>query len=418
MKKPTVTLISGLPGSGKTSLLNHLLRNRGEKSMGVILNSLNETDDDDADDDEREPVDHEQIAEQSGESFVELTDGCICCSLREELLADVWQLSQQGLHDSLLIEAAGVAEPASVAEVFLYVDENGDSLADVATLDTLVTVVNAETFLNDYNSTDELCDLGIGLDDEDSRDLVRLLVDQIEFANVVVLNKSDLVSPEDKGLIMNLLRHLNPEAKVLLAEHGEVPAEEVVSTGRFPDASNGGPPEESPVDADSESSSSGISSFYYRANRPFHPQRLWDFWMEHQLAPSILRSRGNLWLATRNAMSGFWSQAGQVMAAEPAGKWWAETDRNEWPQDDPDFTAELESVWNEQWGDRRQELLIISQIAPDEIEAAINECLLTDTEMQGGPELWSSLEDPFSPWETCLHNHEHDHDCSRDHDHG
>jgi G3E family GTPase len=170
MKKPTVTLISGLPGSGKTSLLNHLLRNRGEKSMGVILNSLNETDDDD----EHEPVDHEQIAEQSGESFVELTDGCICCSLREELLADVWQLSQQGIHDSLLIEASGVAEPTSVAEVFLYVDENGDSLADVATLDTLVTVVNAETFLNDYNSTDELCDLGIGLDEDDNRDLVRL----------------------------------------------------------------------------------------------------------------------------------------------------------------------------------------------------------------------------------------------------
>jgi G3E family GTPase len=328
MKKPTVTLISGLPGSGKTSLLNHLLRNRGEKSMGVILNSLDETNDDDADDDEREPVDHEQIAEQSGESFVELTDGCICCSLREELLADVWQLSQQGLHDSILIEAAGVAEPASVAEVFLYVDENGDSLADVATLDTLVTVVNAETFLADYNSTDELRDLGIGLDDDDSRDLVRLMVDQIEFANVVVLNKSDLVSPEDKGLIMNLLRHLNPEAKVLLAEHGEVPIEDVVNTGRFPDASNGGTSEESPANADADSSSSSIFSFYYRANRPFHPQRLWDFWMEHELAPGILRSRGNLWLATRNSMSGFWSQAGQVMAAEPAGKWWAETDRN------------------------------------------------------------------------------------------
>jgi G3E family GTPase len=300
----------------------------------------------------------------------------------------------------------------------LYVDENGGSLADVATLDTMVTVVNAETFLNDYNSTDELCDLGIGLDDDDSRDLVRLLVDQIEFANVIVLNKSDLVSPEDEGLILNLLKHLNPEARVILAEHGEVPIEEVVSTGRFPDASNGGSTEALPVDADSDSSGSGISSFYYRANRPFHPQRLWDFWMEHQLAPSILRSRGNLWLATRNAMSGFWSQAGQVMAAEPAGKWWAETDRNEWPQDDPDFTAELESVWSEQWGDRRQELLIISQIAPDEIAAAINECLLTDEEMQGGPEFWSSLEDPFSPWETCLHNHEHDHDCSRDHDHG
>lgn len=414
MKKPTVTLISGLPGSGKTSLLNHLLRNRGEKNMGVIQNSLNDSDHEDS----REVVEHEQIAEQPGESFVELTDGCICCSLREDLLADVWQLAQQGLHDSILIEAAGVAEPTSVAEVFLYVDENGDSLANVATLDTLVTIVNAETFLNDYNSTDELCELGIGLDEDDNRDLVRLMVDQIEFANVVVLNKSDLVSPEDKGLIMNLLRHLNPEAKVVLAIHGEVPIEEVVSTGRFPDASNGGSSDESKRELDADSSSSDISSFYYRANRPFHPQRLWDFWMDHELAPSILRSRGNLWLATRNAMSGFWSQAGQVMAAEPAGKWWAETDRSEWPQDDPDFTAELESVWHEQWGDRRQELLIISQIDPAEIEAAINECLLTDAEMQGGPEFWSSLEDPFSPWETCLHDHDHDHDCSRDHDHG
>ena len=414
MKKPTVTLISGLPGSGKTSLLNHLLRNRGEKNMGVIQNSLNDPDHEDS----REVVEYDQIAEQPGESFIELTDGCICCSLREDLLADVWQLAQQGLHDSILIEAAGVAEPASVAEVFLYVDENGDSLADVATLDTLVTVVNAETFLNDYNSTDELCELGIGLDEEDNRDLVRLMVDQIEFANVVVLNKSDLVSPEDKGLIMNLLRHLNPEAKVFLAIHGEVPIADVVSTGRFPDTSGSGSSEESQTDRDTDSSSSGISSFYFRANRPFHPQRLWDFWMEHELAPSILRSRGNLWLATRNTMSGFWSQAGQVMAAEPSGKWWAETDRSEWPQDDSDFTAELESVWNEQWGDRRQELLIISQINPAEIEAAINECLLTDAEMQGGPEVWRSLEDPFSPWETCLHDHDHDHDCSRDHDHG
>lgn len=414
MKKPTVTLISGLPGSGKTSLLNHLLKNRGEKNMGVIQNSLNDPDHEDS----REVVEHDQIAEQPGESFIVLTDGCICCSLREDLLADVWQLAQQGLHDSILIEAAGVAEPASVAEVFLYVDENGDSLADVATLDTLVTVVNAETFLNDYNSTDELCELGIGLDEEDNRDLVRLMVDQIEFANVVVLNKSDLVSPEDKVLIMNLLRHLNPEAKVFLAIHGEVPIADVVSTGRFPDTSGSGSSEESQTDLNTDSSSSGISSFYFRANRPFHPQRLWDFWMEHELAPSILRSRGNLWLATRNTMSGFWSQAGQVMAAEPAGKWWSETDRSEWPEDDSDFTAELESVWNEQWGDRRQELLIISQINPAEIEAAINECLLTDVEMQGGPEVWSSLEDPFSPWETCLHDHDHDHDCSRDHDHG
>lgn len=414
MEKPTVTLISGLPGSGKTSLLNHLLRNRGEKNMGVILNSLDEA----GDAESREIVEHEQIAEQPGESFVELTDGCICCSLREELLADVWQLGQQGLHDSLLIEAAGVAEPASVAEVFLYVDENSDSLANVVTLDTLVTVINAETFLNDYNSTDELCDLGIGLDVEDNRDLVRLLVDQIEFANVIVLNKSDLVPPEDKGLIMALLRHLNPEAKVILAQHGEVSIDEVVNTGRFPDASNGELIKESPADLEVDSSRSDISSFYYRASRPFHPQRLWDFWMDHELAPSILRSRGNLWLATRNAMSGFWSQAGQVMAAEPAGKWWAETDRNEWPQDDPVFTAELESVWNDQWGDRRQELLIISQIDPAEIEAAINECLLTDAEMQGGPESWSSLDDPFSPWETCNHDHDHDHDCSRDHDHG
>ena len=397
MKTLPVTVLSGFLGAGKTTVLNHILNNRDGLKVAVIVNDMSELN-----------VDAQRVAESAtlsrhDEKLIELSNGCICCTLREDLLVEVAGLASQGKFDYLLIESAGISEPMPVAETFTFVDENGDSLSDSAVLDTLVTVVDARNFLNDFQSIEELRDRGIGVDEDDDRDIARLLIDQIEFANVILLNKTDLVSEEEAGQLMAMLKKLNPDAQVIAIDHGQVPLNEVMNTGRFhldwaetADAWQSVPR----GTESSETAEYGISSFVYRAQRPFHPQRFWDFWMEGDHAPNILRSKGHFWLATRNAIAGFWSQAGQVLAAEPGGFWWAETPREEWPVDDKDLIAEMKSVWDEIWGDRRQELVIIGQdLNQLEVTDALNACLLNDQEMQSGPASWSTLPDPFGSWE-------------------
>jgi G3E family GTPase len=417
MKTLPVTVLSGFLGAGKTTVLNHILNNRKGLRVAVIVNDMSQIN-----------IDAQRIAStvalsRTDEKLVEMSNGCICCTLRDDLLVEIARLANEDRFDYLLIESTGVSEPMPVAETFTFVDEDGESLTSVAQLDTMVTVVDAKNFLMDYQSVEELCDRGIGVDEDDDRDLARLLIDQIEFANVILLNKTDLVDADDAGMLTLLLKRLNPDAKIIPIVEGQVPLNEVLNTGRFAmewaesaDAWDAASRE----DAESETEQYGIASFVYRARRPFHPQRLWNFWMTGDVAPDILRSKGYFWLATRNAISGFWSQAGQVLAAEPGGTWWAETPREEWPDDDPEMIAELESLWNEPWGDRRQELVIIGQgIDEAQVTAALDACLLKEVEMQGGPDAWANLPDPFGSWE---HEHEndcgHDHDCEHDHDHG
>ncbi|MEJ7593338.1 MAG: GTP-binding protein [Planctomycetaceae bacterium] len=324
MKSLPVTILSGFTGAGKTTVLQHVLNNRQGLKVAVILND---------------------------------TQG-------EVLLQEIKRLSGAGGFDYLLIESPGNSEPMPVAETFSAIDENGDALCGAASIDTMVTVVDAANFLNDFQSVEELKDRGIEVDREDNRDIARVLIEQIEFANVVLLNKSDLVSDEECRFLLALLRKLNPNARVLAIQHGAVPVEEVINTKRYQLEWTAGADGWQSIlngSASSESDANGVSSFVYRARRPFHPQRFWDFWMEGENTPNILRSRGYFWLATRNAMSGFWSHVGQVLAAEPGGTWWAETSRAEWPTDDPELLAELDSVWDDVWGDRRQELMLIVQ---------------------------------------------------------
>jgi G3E family GTPase len=375
MKTLSVTIISGFPGSGKTSVLQHLQKSLPEMAVAVIANSG---------------------------SF-------------EELLRDVAELTESGRFDYLLLESSGASGPMELAEMFSSTDESGDSPVSMARIDTMVTVVDAEHFLSDFQSVEELRDRGIGRDHDDDRDVVGVLIDQIEFANVILLNKTDRISNEESGQLLAVLKKLNPDAHIFGIEHGQAPVQEVVNTGRFQMEWSPGADAWQKMLAGDESSevdAYGISRFVYRARRPFHPQRFWDFWMDGEHAPSILRSKGYFWLATKNAMSGYWSHTGQVLAAEPGGTWWAETPRAEWPADDPELLDELNSVWDEVWGDRRQELMIIGQdMDTAATKDALNACLLTDTEMQAGPQEWRNLEDPFGPWNEG-------HDCDSSHDHG
>jgi len=397
MKTLPVTVLSSFLGAGKSTVLNHILNNCDGLKVAVIVNDISQS--------HAEALRMTESAKeaQSGGKLVRLSSGCICCTLRRDLLAEVEELARDGRFDYLVIESTGVSEPLPVAETFAFVDEDGESPSSSAMLDTMVTVVDARNFLEDFQSVEELRDRGIGINEEDDRDVARLLVEQIEFANVILLNKTDLLSAEETGQLVAILRKLNPKARVIPIRHGQVPLAEILNTGLF----QGEWPESSEVsrselsdDEITETDDYGISSFVYRSRRPFHPQRFWDFWMEGELAPHILRSQGYFWLATRNSISGIWSQAGQVMAAEPGGLWWAETPREEWPADDPELEDEMDSVWDEIWGDRRQEFSIISQdVDQADLRQALDACLLTDAEMQSGPKSWTQLPDPFGSWD-------------------
>ena len=397
MKTLPVTVLSGFSGAGKTAVLDHVLNNRKGLKVAVIVNDMGQADTN------APPAAEPAVRNRTGEKLVQLSSGCICCTLRKDLLIEVDEIARSGRFDYLLIESTDISEPLPVAEIFTMIDDDGELLSGSAVLDTMVTVVDAQNFLDDYQCVEELRERGIGIDDEDNRDISRLLADQIEFANVILLNKTDLVSPDDAGQLVSLLKKLNPGARVIPIQHGQVPLDEILNTRLFQtdwtesaDAWDSDSREDNACEPDEH----GISSFVYRARRPFHPQRFWDFWMEGEHAPNILRSKGCFWLATRNSISGFWSQTGQVLSADPGGLWWAETPREEWPDDDPELIAELKSVWDEIWGDRRQELIIIGQdLDHDEVTGALDACLLTDAEMQSGPSSWTDLRDPFGAWE-------------------
>ena len=389
-----VTVLSGFLGAGKTSLLQHILHNREGLRVAVIVNDMSEIN-----------IDSEQVRNgvelnRAEERMVDMTNGCICCTLREDLLEEVSRLAGEGRFDHLVIESTGISEPLPVAETFTFRDEDGTSLSDVARLDTMVTVVDAANFADDVLTGQDLADRGESLGEDDGRTVSDLLTDQVEFADVLLLNKTDLISAAEGERLVHGLRQLNREARILTAEHGNVPLEEVLGTGRFDFERAAQAPgwlAEVRGEHTPETEAYGIASHVYHARRPFHPVRF-ERAMHDQWPGTILRAKGFFWLATRHDIVGELSQAGGVLRQGPVGYWWAAVPEAYWPEEAAE-REDIRSIFEGEYGDRRQELVFIGQhLDPAAIQARLDACLLTDAEMARGPEGWQELDDPFPDW--------------------
>jgi G3E family GTPase len=343
------------------------------------------------------------------ERLVELTNGCICCTLRDDLLDEVARLARSGRFDYLLIESSGISEPLPVAATFAFGVEGGQVLDDLARLDTTVTVVDAAGLRAMIEAGDTLEARGLAAYEGDDRGIADLLVDQIEFADVLVVNKTDLITSGDLAVVEALLTRLNPAARQVRAVHGRVDPGEILSTGRFDlERAETAPGWVAELNGEHvpETEEYGISSIVFRDHRPFHPQRLWDLLAGGLDAFGVVRSKGFLWLASRPDVQALWSQAGPSGRCDPVGV--PVVVSGEWPED-PDERAGLESRWHPVFGDRQQELVLIGVgLDGDGLRASLAACLLTATEIAAGPDAWRGLPDPFPAWDLGdLHDHEH-----------
>ena len=400
MQSPThklpVTVLSGFLGAGKTTVLSHILNNREGKKVAVIVNDMSEINIDAA------IVQKEISLSRSEEKLVEMSNGCICCTLREDLLEEVTKLAKEKRFDYLVIESTGISEPLPVAETFTFADENGTSLSDVASLDTMVTVVDAIKFLKDYEEAKDLKETGESLGEDDQRSVADLLVEQVEFADVILISKTDIAKATEVDRLTAILKTLNTRAKILPISQGQVGVKQVLDTGKFSFEEAQKAPgwlKEMRGEHVPETEEYGISSFVYDARRPFNPEKFYEFLHSTEQFGKLIRSKGYFWLATRPRFAGQWSQAGGIAHYGFGGMFWMAVPRDNWPKD-PDSLSAIDQLWVEPFGDMRQELVFIGQnLDKDSMTAALNNCLLSEEEVLEGKDHWINLPDPFPEWE-------------------
>jgi len=395
MTRLPVTVLSGFLGAGKTTVLSHILNNRQGKKVAVIVNDMSEINID------ATTVQNEVSLSHKEEKLVEMSNGCICCTLREDLLLEINNLAKDGRFDYLVIESTGISEPLPVAETFTFADENGVSLSDVATLDTMITVVDAVNFLKDYDDAKYLHESGESLGEDDERSVADLLVEQVEFADVLLISKTDLVYPSEIERLIAILRTLNTHARVIPISNGNVNIDDVLSTGLFNFERAQQAPgwlKEMRGEHVPETEEYGIGSFSYIARRPFHPEKFYQFLHNTSAFGKLIRSKGYFWLASRPEFAGQWSQAGGIARYGFAGMFWKSIPKEQWPTDE-DYLESIRKNWVEPFGDMRQELVFIGQgLDQKAMTRALDDCLLSDKDLLKGRDFWSTLSDPFPAW--------------------
>ena len=396
ISKLPVTVLSGFLGAGKTTVLSNILNNRQDRKVAVIVNDMSKINIDSA------IVQNEISLNRSEEKLVEMSNGCICCTLREDLLEEVTKLAQEGRFDYLVIESTGISEPLPVAETFTFADENGVSLSDVADLDTMVTVVDAVNFLKDYEEAKYLQETGESLGEDDERSVADLLVDQVEFADLILISKTDLASTSDVERLTAILKTLNTDARIVPISHGQVDLDDVLNTGLFDfDRAQQAPGwlKEMRGEHVPETEEYGIGSFTYAARRPFYPEKFHLFLHSTDRYGKLIRSKGYFWLATRPQFAGQWSQAGGIARYGFAGMFWKAVPEEDWPKDE-DYLASIKRQWVEPFGDMRQELVFIGQgLDQNAMTEALDQCLLSEEDVLKGKHYWATLSDPFPAWQ-------------------
>ena len=394
--KLPVTVLSGFLGAGKTTILSHILNNREGKKVAVIVNDMSEINID------ANMVKSEVSLSHKEEKLIEMSNGCICCTLREDLLLEVNKLAKDDKFDYLVIESTGISEPLPVAETFTFADEDGVSLSDVATLDTMVTVVDAVNFLKDYDEAKYLKESGESLGEDDERSVADLLVDQVEFADILLISKTDLVEASEVSRLKAILKTLNTHAQIIPISLGKIDIDKVINTNLFDFERAEKAPgwlKEMQGEHVPETEEYGISSFSYVARRPFYPEKIHNLLHDTKRFGKLIRSKGYFWLGTRPEFVGQWNQAGGIARYGFAGRFWKSVPKQEWPEDQESLDI-INKQWVEPFGDMRQELVFIGQNLDKEgMTEALDDCLLTDEDILKGKAHWATFNDPFPAWD-------------------